>query len=394
MSASARPYALSPELLAFRDFRCKPAGVWLWPGGPEPFVRLSGQAYRILASADLSLAGFGAARIETLRQRGILLDREALDEHTERVATAFGLLGEQCLPEAATEFRRARLVAPVLTSTWLAEAFTLLRSGGRSGSRALLEQYLARWPGDPAASALLAATDQHARIANQRGHVMVLAPSAALAQELAVRADDCVGRIQALCGDPPNPTFVVLVTDAVEAGGRCLRGGSPFARLIELTAGAVEHSTLLAHEVIHATLSSSNLAFTEGLALHVSARLSSPCGDAWPIALQWLADEGDVDLELEGLFLDVDAQGGAFDRTRHEPADAPGKMPRAHWLAFLGTTALVAHVGLVAFVDYLRWLRDPTPAAALATQEQLFELHFGSSLRTALRSRGPSKLTS
>lgn len=394
MSASARLHALSPELLAFRDFRREPAGVWLWPGGPEPFVRVSGRAYRILAGADLSLASFGAARIETLRQRGILLESEALDEYTERVATALGLLGEQCLPEAAIEFRRARLATPVLTTTWLAEAFTLLRTGGRSGSRALLEQYLARWPGDPAASALLAATDQPSRIANQRGHVMVLAPSAALAQELAARANDCVGRIRALCGYPPNPTLVVLVTDSAETGGRCLRGGSPFARLIELTAGAVEHSTLLAHELIHATLSSSNLAFAEGLALHVSARLSSPCREAWPIALQWLADEGDVDLELEGLFLDVDTQAGAFEGTRQELAHAPGKMPRAHWLAFLGTTALVAHVGLVALVDYLRWLRDPTPAAALATQEQLFELHFGRSLRAALRSRGASEFTS
>ena len=46
----------------------------------------------------------------------------------------------------------------------------------------------------------------------------------------------------------------------------------------------------------------------------------------------------------------------------------------------------VAQVGLAALVEYLRWLRDPTPTPALTAQEQLFRLHFGCSLRGHLRS--------
>jgi hypothetical protein len=65
-------------------------------------------------------------------------------------------------------------------------------------------------------------------------------------------------------------------------------------------------------------------------------------------------------------------------------------VPRAHWLAFLGVAALVARVGLVALVEYLGWLRDPTPRAALDSQDRLFALHFQSSLRAALRPDGAS----
>ena len=129
---------------------------------------------------------------------------------------------------------------------------------------------------------------------------MVLAPSAQLAHELARRANACVERIRGLCGYPPNPTLLVRVTETVEGGGRCLRGGSPFARLIELSADGLDDSTLLAHELVHATLSSGNLAFTEGLALHVSARLRTPWGDASPGALEWLAAEGDALLDVGG----------------------------------------------------------------------------------------------
>ena len=379
-------YILSPELLTFRDFTREPPGVWLWPGGMEPFARITGSMHSLLAGNRPGIAGLDVCRIETLRRLGILLDADALDAHTDRVATAHGLVADQCPAEAAVEFRRARLATPALTTTWLAEAFTLLRIGaGREGC-ALLEQYLARWPGDPAATALLTAHQDGAPSGDQRGRVMVLAPSATLARELALRADECVERIRALCGYPPYPTLLVRVTESAEAGGRCLRGGSPFARLIELSARGVEDSILLAHELVHAILSTGNLTFTEGLALHVSARLGAPWDDAGPGSLEWLAAASQVDTELERLFLDIDTQVEAFDRTRHDCPRAPGTMPRVHWLAFIGTTALVARVGLVAFMNYLQWLRDPTPAPALAAQEQLFQLHFGRSLRAALRS--------
>jgi hypothetical protein len=391
MSAALRPCLLSPELLAFRDFRRDPPGVWLWPGGLEPFARVSAETYRRLAASDIA-AGVSAAQLEILRRHGVLVDADALDEHTERVATALGLLADRCLPEAAAELRHARMAVPALTTTWLAEAFTLMRTGATRPSRRLLEQYLARWPGDPAAAALLAAMDESPWMADQRGRVMALAPSAAVARELVTRAADAGERIWALCASPPHPTVLLLVRDGDEVSGRCLRGGSPFARLIELTPGGVEDPTLLAHEVVHATLSSGNLAFAEGLALYVSAVLATPSSDPLSGVLAGLADEGEAVRELDRLFLDVDAQPGAFDRTYPGRASAPGTMSRAHWLAFLGTTALVARVGLVALVEYLRWLRDPTPAAALATQEQLFELHFGSSLRSVLRSLGSSGL--
>jgi hypothetical protein len=391
MSTAAHSYVLSPELLTFRDFTRVPPGVWLWPGGSERFARLAGPIHGVLAADYRSLAGLDRDRLEALHRVGILLDAHTLDTYTERVAAALGLLTDRCLVEAATELHRARVAAPALTTGWLMEAFTLLRAGARRSSRAILEQYLARWPGDPAATALVAAHEEGSPFGDQRGRVMVLAPSAPLAHELARRANACVERIRALCGFPPNPTVLVRVTETVE-GGRCLRGGSPFARLIELSAHGVNDSTLLAHELVHATLSSGNLAFTEGLALHVSARLRTPWDDASPGALEWLAAEGDVDDELERLFLDLDTQKEAFDHTRQAGPRASGTMPRAHWLSFLGTTALVARVGFVPLVDYLQWLRDPTPAPVLATQEQLFRLYFGSSLRTALRSTGPSRL--
>jgi hypothetical protein len=391
MSTAAHPYVLSPELLTFRDFTREPPGVWLWPGGSERFVRLAGPIHGVLAADDRSLAGLDGDRLEALRRLGILLDADTLDTYMERVAAALGLLTNQCLVEAATELHRAQLVAPALTTGWLMEAFTLLRAGARRSSRVMLEQYLARWPGDPAATALVAALEEGSPIGDQRGCVMVLAPSAPLARELARRANACVERIRALCGFPLNPTLLVRVIETVEAGGRCLRGGSPFARLIELSAHRVNDSTLLAHELVHATLSSGNLAFTEGLALHVSARLRTPWDDASSGPLEWLAAE-DVDDELERLFLDLDTQREAFDQTCQAGPRVSGTKPRAHWLAFLGTTALVARVGLVPFVDYLRWLRDPTPAPVLASQEQLFRLHFGSSLRAALRSTGPSQV--
>ncbi|MGH7334219.1 MAG: tetratricopeptide repeat protein [Candidatus Rokuibacteriota bacterium] len=333
--------------------------------------------------------GLGGDCVETLHRLGILLDAGALDAHRERVATAFSLLAAQRLSEAAAELHRARLAAPALTTTWLVEAVTLLRTGATRASRALLEQYLARWPGDPAATALLEENDQGSRIGDQRGRVVVLAASVELARELAVRADECVERIRALCGYPPHPTLILRVTEFGETSGRCLRGGSPFARLIELSAGGLEDSTLLAHELVHATLSSSNLAFTEGLALYVSTRLCTPWNDTCPVA-----EKGDIGREVERLFLDLDGQADSFDCPRQALARVPRTMPHAYWLAFLGTTALVVRVGLVAFVDYLQWLRDPTPAPALAAQEQLYRFHFGSSLRAALRSTGASQLTS
>ena len=391
MSTAAHPYVLSPELLTFRDFTREPPGVWLWPGGSERFVRVAGPVHDVLAPDGPCLAGLDVDHAEALRRLGILLDAETFDTYTERVATALGLLTDHCLVEAAAELHRAHLAAPGLTTALLLEAFTLKRAGARRSSRALVEQYLARWPGDPAATALVAA-DEQGSVGDQRGRVMVLAPSAQLAHELARRANACVERIRGLCGYPPNPTLLVRVTETVEGGGQCLRGGSPFARLIELSADGLDDSTLLAHELVHATLSSGNLAFTEGLALHVSARLRTPWGDASPGALEWLAAEGDVDDELEHLFLDIDTQREAFDRTWQAKPRVSGTKPRAHWLAFLGTTALVARVGLVALVDYFRWLRDPTPAPVLATQEQLFRLHFGRSLRAALRSTGSSQV--
>jgi hypothetical protein len=348
----------------------------------------------VLAADSPTAADIGHDRLETLRRLGILLDVEAFDAHAERVAAALGLLAHQCLQEAAIDLRGARRAAPVLTTTWLVEAFTLLRRGAIRAGRALLEQYCARWPDDPAARALLAAHDHGSLIGAQHGRVMVLAPSAKLARELALRADACVKRIRALCGHPPNPTLLVSVTDSVDAGGRCLRGGSPFARLIELSRDGADDSLLLAHELVHATLSSGNLAFTEGLALHVSATLGAPGNDTFLGGHEWLAREGNTSVELESLFLDIDAQVDAFDRTRQELSRAPGMMPRAPWLAFLGTTALVARFGLAPLVDYLRWLRDPTPATALATQERLFQLHFGSPLRSALRPMGASQLAS
>jgi hypothetical protein len=63
MSAALRPCLLSPELLAFRDFRRDPPGVWLWPGGLEPFARVSAETYRLLAASDIA-AGVSAARLE------------------------------------------------------------------------------------------------------------------------------------------------------------------------------------------------------------------------------------------------------------------------------------------------------------------------------------------
>lgn len=389
MSGIAQPYVLSPELLAFRDFTHEPPGVWLWRGGAEPFARVPGSTHRLSAGDDRCLAGLGLDRLETLGRLGILLDADTFDAYTDRLATAHGLLADQRLVDAAGELRRARLTVPALTTTWLEEAFTLLRTGATRASRALLEQYLARWPRDPAATVLLTAHEHGSPNGDHRGRVMVLAPSAKVARELALRADTCVERIRALCGYPPNPTLLLRVTESGAAEGRCVRGGSPFARLIELSARGAEDCVLLAHELVHATLSSGNLAFTEGLALHVSIRLQAAWDDLGPSAFEWLAGEGEVGVEINRLFLDIDTQAEAFDHTRGDSAAA---RPGVHWLAFLGTAALVSKVGLMAFVDYLRWLRDPTPTRALAAQEQLFQLHFGCSLREALRPPSASQL--
>jgi hypothetical protein len=371
--------------LTFRDFQRDPPGAWLWAGGPAPFARVSGDTYGFLSDPDGAPTRRPPIPVEALRRHGILVDADALDEHAERVATALGLLSEQRVSEAAGELRRARWAAPALTTTWLEEAFTLFRAGAVGPSRSLLDRYLARWPGDPAAMALLAGMDRGPRATAQRGHMMVLAPSTALARELAVRAADAAERIGALCGSPPPPTVLLVVTDVDEAGGRCWRGGSPFARLIELTAGGAGDPTLLAHEVVHATLSSGNLAFTEGLALYLSSPMATPSSAALAGELAALADDGDTAQAIDRLFLDLDAQPGAFDPAGPERARALGDVPEAHWLAFLGIAALVARVSLAALVRYLGWLRDPTPKVALAAQDQLFTLHFRCSLRAALR---------
>lgn len=390
MSATRSSWALSPQLLAFRDFQRDPPGAWLWAGGSTPLARVSGDTYRVLSGPDRAPTRRPFGPIETLRRHGILIDSDALDEHAERVATALGLLREERLAEAADELRRARLAAPALTTTWLEEAFTLFRVGAVGSSRQRLDRYLARWPRDPAATALLARMERDPCAAAQRGHVMVLAPSASLARDLAVRAADAAERIRALCGGPPHPTVLLLVTDVDEADGRCWRGGSPFARLIELTAGGVGDPSLLAHEVVHATLSSGNLAFAEGLALYLSAPMAALASSALARELSAPAGDGDTVRDIDRLFLDVDAQPSTFEQARRECAQALGGVPRAHWLAFLGVAALVARVGLVALVEYLGWLRDPTPRAALDSQDRLFALHFQSSLRAALRPDGAS----